>query len=130
MMLRKGEDFIAINGRKPTRAEDEAIVNKLTKETVLTGWWNDKLAWELEPEDYAKAVVDYSDISKETRNKVNNFLAERNISLFELSKNEQIEWIEKIAGTLSLPNSMQKAAMRERLQELRDYLSKTDEERR
>ncbi len=123
------EDFIAINGRKPTRAEDEAIVNKLTKETVLTGWWNDKLAWELEPEDYAKAVVDYSDISESSRENIKGFLAAQNIPLSELSKNEQIEWIEKIAGTLSLPNSMQKAAMRERLQELRIYLSKTDEER-
>lgn len=122
------EDFIAINGRKPTRTEDEAIINKLTKETVLQSnhwytWANDKQAWALEPEDYTKAVVDYSDISESSRENIKGFLAAQNIPLSELSKNEQIEWIEKIAGTLSLPNSIQKTAMRERLQELRIYLS-------
>nr|DAJ09898.1 MAG TPA: hypothetical protein [Bacteriophage sp.] len=122
------EDFIAVNGRKPTRSEDEAIINKLTKETVLQSgkwytWANDKQAWRLEPEDYTKAMVDYDEISETSREGIKRFLATQNIPLSELSASEQKDWIEKFAGTLSLPNSLQKAAMRERLQELRIYLS-------
>lgn len=122
------EDFIAINGRKPTRAEDEAIVNKLTKETVLQSdkwytWANDKPAWQLEKEDYAKAVVDYGDISKQSRAGIISFLRAQNIPLSELTNNEQKDWIEKFAGTLSLPNSVQAAAMQERLRDIRLYIS-------
>lgn len=122
------EDFIAINNRKPTRAEDEAIINKLTKETVLQSgkwytWARDKQAWQLEQEDYTKAMVDYGDISEQSRASIKNFLAAQNIPFADLSANEQKDWIEKIAGTLSLPNSVQTVAMRERLRELRLYVS-------
>lgn len=122
------EDFIAVNGRKPTRAEDEAIVNKLTKETVLKSdhWYSyakDKQPWLLEEEDYHKAVVDYADIGENSINSIKRFLASQNIPLSELTANEQKEWIERVAGTLSLPNSMQSKAMRDRLNEIREYIA-------
>lgn len=122
------EDFMALNGRKPSRVEDEAIINRLTKQTVLQSgkwysWANDKQAWQLEAEDYKKAVVDYGDISEQSRVGIQRFLTAQNIPLSELTKNEQREWIAKVAGTLSLPKNMQTEAMRERLKELRIYVS-------
>ena len=122
------EDFIAVHGRKPTRAEDEAIVNNLTKETVLKSdhWYTyaaDKQAWTLEAEDYRKAVVDYDDIDAATVQKIKRFLNSQNIPLSELTTNEQKDWIERVAGTFGLPQAVQNVAMRERLKEIREYIS-------
>jgi len=121
-------DFIAEHKRKPTRQEDEAIINRLTKETALQSkhWFtyaSDKQTWSLEPEDMQKAYVPLKEIKEDTRNNINRFLLSQNIDLSGLSANERNGWIEKVAGTLSLPRYMQSQAMSERLMELRTFLS-------
>lgn len=121
-------DFIAEHKRKPTRQEDEAIINRLTKETALQSkhWFtyaSDKQTWSLEPEDMQKAYVPLKEIKEDTRNNINRFLLSQNIDLSSLSANERNGWIEKVAGTLSLPRYMQSQAMSERLKELRTFLS-------
>lgn len=121
-------DFISEHKRKPTRQEDEAIINRLVKETQLQSkhWFtyaSDKQTWNLNPEDYTKAYVPLKDIKQGTRDNITRFLAGQNIDLGSLTANERNEWIEKVAGTLSLPRYMQSQAMSERLMELRTYLS-------
>lgn len=123
------EDFMAEKGRKPTRAEDEAIINRLTKQTVLQSgkwysWANDKQAWLVPSEDYTETFVGYKEIDEKDHERIDTILKINDVNLSKFTQTEKQEWYEKFAGTLSLPRLVWEDAIKKRVKEINEYISK------
>ena len=122
-------------GRMLTTAEQEQIINDMTKKVAIRGFWSkDQFATQVDVAEDTP-YVEYDNIPTEDKVTINNMFIRNNIDLSDFDDDDRERFYEDMAGALSLPKAKQSAAIERVVREVNKKARKmnadgiTDEEK-
>ena len=122
-------------GRMLTTAEQEQIINDMTKKVAIRGFGSkDQFATQVDVAEDTP-YVEYDNIPTEDKVTINNMFIRNNIDLSDFDDDDRERFYEDMAGALSLPKAKQSAAIERVVREVNKKARKmnadgiTDEEK-
>lgn len=105
-------------GRMLTTAEQEQIINDMTKKVAIRGFWSkDQFATQVDVAEDTP-YVEYDNIPTEDKVTINNMFIRNNIDLSDFDDDDRERFYEDMAGALSLPKAKQSAAIERVIREV------------